>query len=159
MYPRSFLCEEAKIKQRTPLKKELCEINEEAIWESRFTSFFLYLTCVSLRLLLNRYSSLLTSARVWTHEIEDDEFACTWEGRVRESATCVCYTKVHHWSTKPQMALTHFVLGLLYYLSSCSSYNIEYALTLQFGDVVCLERPWPFFSRNIYCYCVLFKTR
>ena len=26
MYPRSFLCEEAKIKQRTSLKKELCEI-------------------------------------------------------------------------------------------------------------------------------------
>ena len=26
MYPRSFPCEEAKIKQRTPLKKELCEI-------------------------------------------------------------------------------------------------------------------------------------
>ena len=42
MYPRSFLCEEAKIKQRTPLKKELCEIGEEAIWESRFTSFFFY---------------------------------------------------------------------------------------------------------------------
>ena len=40
MYPRSFLCEEAKIKQRTPLKKELCEIGEKAIWESRFTSFF-----------------------------------------------------------------------------------------------------------------------
>ena len=42
MYPRSFLCEEAKIKQRTSLKKELCEIGEEAIWESRFTSFFNY---------------------------------------------------------------------------------------------------------------------
>ena len=41
MHPRSFLCEEAKIKQRTPLKEELCEIGEEAIWESRFTSFFL----------------------------------------------------------------------------------------------------------------------
>ena len=40
MYPRSFLCEEAKIKQRTPLKEELCEIGEEAIWESRFTFFF-----------------------------------------------------------------------------------------------------------------------
>ena len=40
MYPRSFLCEEAKIKQRTPLKKELCEIGEEAIWESRFAPFF-----------------------------------------------------------------------------------------------------------------------
>ena len=39
MYPRSFLCEEAKIKQRTSLKKELCEIGEEAIWESQFTSF------------------------------------------------------------------------------------------------------------------------
>ena len=37
---RSFLCEEAKIKQRTSLKKELCEIGEEAIWEFRFTSFF-----------------------------------------------------------------------------------------------------------------------
>ena len=41
MYPRSFLCDEAKIKQRTPLKKQLCEIGEEAIWESRFT-FFLF---------------------------------------------------------------------------------------------------------------------
>ena len=40
MYLRSFLCEEAKIKQRTPLKKELCEIGEEAIWESWFPSFF-----------------------------------------------------------------------------------------------------------------------
>ena len=41
MYPQSFLCAEAKIKQRTPLKKQLCEIGEEAIWESRFTSFLL----------------------------------------------------------------------------------------------------------------------
>ena len=41
MYPRSFLCEKAKIKQRTPLNKELYEIGEEAIWESRFTSFFI----------------------------------------------------------------------------------------------------------------------
>ena len=40
MYPRSFLGEEAIIKQRTPLKKELCEIGEETIWESQFTSFF-----------------------------------------------------------------------------------------------------------------------
>ena len=40
MYPRSFLCEEAKVKQHTSLKKELCEIGEEAIWESRFTCFF-----------------------------------------------------------------------------------------------------------------------
>ena len=39
MYSRSFLCEMAKIKQRTPLNEELCEIGEEAIWESRFTSF------------------------------------------------------------------------------------------------------------------------
>ena len=42
MYPRSFLYEEAKIKQCTSLKKELREIGEEAIWESRFTSFFTY---------------------------------------------------------------------------------------------------------------------
>ena len=48
MYPRSFLYEEAKIKQRAPLKKELCEIGEEAIWESRFTSFFLYTNKVLL---------------------------------------------------------------------------------------------------------------
>ena len=43
MYSRSFLCEEAKIKQRIPLKKELCEIGQETIWESRFTSFFAWL--------------------------------------------------------------------------------------------------------------------
>ena len=30
MCPRSFLCEEAKIKQRSSSKKELCEIGEEA---------------------------------------------------------------------------------------------------------------------------------
>ena len=49
MYPRSFLCQEAKIKQRTPLKKELYEIGEEAIWESQFTSFLkmLNVKCVS----------------------------------------------------------------------------------------------------------------
>ena len=40
MHPRSFLCEEAKLKQRTSLKEELCEIGEEAIWESWFESFF-----------------------------------------------------------------------------------------------------------------------
>ena len=40
MYPRNFFCEEAKIKQRTSSKKELCAIGEEAIWESRFASFF-----------------------------------------------------------------------------------------------------------------------
>ena len=39
MYPRSFLCEEAKIKKRTTLKKKLREIGKETIWESRFTSF------------------------------------------------------------------------------------------------------------------------
>ena len=42
MYPRSFLCEEANIMQYISLKEELCEIGEEAIWESRFTSFFIY---------------------------------------------------------------------------------------------------------------------
>ena len=40
MYPRRFLCEEAKIKQRTPSKEEPYKIGEEAIWESRFTCFF-----------------------------------------------------------------------------------------------------------------------
>ena len=40
--PRSFFCEETKIKQCTFLKTKLCEISEEAIWESRFTSFFLF---------------------------------------------------------------------------------------------------------------------
>ena len=48
MYPRSFLCEEAKIKQRTSSKKELHEIDKEAIWESRFTSFFQYRFFISL---------------------------------------------------------------------------------------------------------------
>ena len=28
VYPRGFLCEEAKIKQRTSLKKQLCVIGE-----------------------------------------------------------------------------------------------------------------------------------
>ena len=43
MYPQSFLCEEAKIKQRTSSKKEFCEIGEQAMWESRFTCFLLIL--------------------------------------------------------------------------------------------------------------------
>ena len=55
MYPRSFLCEEAKIKQRTPLKKELCEIDEEAIWESRFTSFFFHIF-IPLRRIFNNFT-------------------------------------------------------------------------------------------------------
>ena len=37
-----LLCEEAKIKQYTFLKKELSEIGEEAVWESRFTWFFFF---------------------------------------------------------------------------------------------------------------------
>ena len=44
MCPRSFFCEKAEIKQRTSLKKELCKIGGEAIWESRFTSFFFLFT-------------------------------------------------------------------------------------------------------------------
>ena len=40
MYPRSFLCEETKIKRRTSSKKEFYGIGEKAIWKSRFTSFF-----------------------------------------------------------------------------------------------------------------------
>ena len=43
MFPQSFLREEAKIKQRTSSKKALCKIGEEAIWESRFTSFLITL--------------------------------------------------------------------------------------------------------------------
>ena len=35
MCPRRFLCDEAKIKQRSSSKKELCKIGEEAISESR----------------------------------------------------------------------------------------------------------------------------
>ena len=45
MYPWSFLCEEAKTKQHTSSKKELCEIGEEAIWESRFTCFLMIWHC------------------------------------------------------------------------------------------------------------------
>ena len=41
MYPRSFLCEETKIKKRTSLKKELCEIGEEAIWDPDSHPFFI----------------------------------------------------------------------------------------------------------------------
>ena len=62
MYPRSFLCKEAKIKQRTFLKKELCEIREEAIWESffygNFTSFVL--TKFNVKLQSYKFSSNLS---------------------------------------------------------------------------------------------------
>ena len=43
IYPRSFLYEEAEIKQDTSLNKERCEVREEAIWESWFTCFFILL--------------------------------------------------------------------------------------------------------------------
>ena len=45
MNPRSFLFEEAKIRQRTSSKRELREIGEvrkSVIWESRFTCFFIF---------------------------------------------------------------------------------------------------------------------
>ena len=40
MYPRSFLLEGATVERYTSSKSELCEIGEEAIWQSRFTCFF-----------------------------------------------------------------------------------------------------------------------
>ena len=40
MFPTSFLCEEATIKRHAFAMKELCEIDEEAIQESRFKCFF-----------------------------------------------------------------------------------------------------------------------
>ena len=57
MYSGSFLCEVAKIKQRTPLKKELCEIGEEAIWGSRFTSFFKIIIKLKLPMTFNKLNS------------------------------------------------------------------------------------------------------
>ena len=44
MYPRSFFFDEAKIKQHTSSKKQLCEIGEQAIWESRFTCFLFHVS-------------------------------------------------------------------------------------------------------------------
>ena len=35
IYPQSFLCEEAEMKQRTSSKKELCGIGEKPIWKFR----------------------------------------------------------------------------------------------------------------------------
>ena len=62
MYPWSFLCEKAKIKQRTSSKKELCKIGEKAICESRFTSFLIYPTSFEKRFaifILHVYSFFL----------------------------------------------------------------------------------------------------
>ena len=69
MYPRSILCEEAKIKQRTPLYKELCEISEKAIWESGFTSFFLLLFTIDLSCVwLSAFSGLCYMwGKVWVY--------------------------------------------------------------------------------------------
>ena len=49
MCTRSFFCEEAIIKQRTSSKKELCEIDEEAIWDSRFASFLFFILLLVTR--------------------------------------------------------------------------------------------------------------
>ena len=71
MYSRSFLCEKAKIKQRTPLKKELCEIGKEAMWESRFTSF-LYSIQFDKRFVKKRW--LMRSARLYPAEVQNIRF-------------------------------------------------------------------------------------
>ena len=44
MYPWSSLCEKGKVKQHTFSKRELCKIDEFAIWKSRFTCFFNFTT-------------------------------------------------------------------------------------------------------------------
>ena len=66
MYPRSFLCEEAKIKPLTSSKKQLCEIGEEAIWESRFTSFFIMVNIKFLIFVVEKKSlSVLCMSENW----------------------------------------------------------------------------------------------
>ena len=62
MYPRRFLCEEVKIKQRTSSKNQLREIGEEAIWEFRFTSFF------------EDYLSIVRLSFSWTVKHQNDNF-------------------------------------------------------------------------------------
>ena len=40
LYPKNILCEEAKI-EHISSEKKVCETDEKAIWEYRFTCFFL----------------------------------------------------------------------------------------------------------------------
>ena len=54
MYPRRFLCEETKIKHDTSSKKEHCETDDEAVWESGFTCF-LYLFLYSISFYFNLF--------------------------------------------------------------------------------------------------------
>ena len=96
MYPRSFLCEEAKIKQRTPLKKVVCEIGEKAIWESRFTSFFFTNSCepeLAHRLQTSKMRRNSTSLDSCQH---DDVNMVTvgvarwyWTSSLKSQTTCV----------------------------------------------------------------------
>ena len=81
MYPRSFLCEEGEIKQRTPLEKKLCEIGEEAIWASRFTSFFFFFQ-VEIRA---DYSS--------DELIDPSSFVCECR---RPGGACLTFTPASH---------------------------------------------------------------
>ena len=53
MYPQSFLCEDAEIQQHTSLQKKLCETGEEAVWESRFKSFFCFINSVVPKIVLS----------------------------------------------------------------------------------------------------------
>ena len=70
MYLRSFLCEEAEIKQNTSSKKTICEIGEETIWESRFTSFYFFL-------LIQKGFSLLENSTISGLSVEALKSCCT----------------------------------------------------------------------------------
>ena len=84
MYPRSFFCEEAKIKQRTLLQKELCEIGEEAIWESRFTSFF-FIVISNFKSSMCPRSLLCEEAKIKQRTSSKKEFCEIGEKAISES--------------------------------------------------------------------------
>ena len=73
--------EEAKIKQHNSAKKKRCEIGEEAIWESRCTSFFFSLGVDGIFLSYRKVFKFLTESYFcWEHTFK--LFLSTWSWRL-----------------------------------------------------------------------------
>ena len=107
MHLRSFLCKEAKIKQRTSPKTGLCVIGEKAIWESRF---FTWLSWV-LRHTKHVFSSngkiflmiiillLLYIFRIW------------WESKIHHEVITKLIIQTH---LLMNLSVSHVLRGQLY---------------------------------------------
>ena len=158
MYPRCFLCEEAKIKQRTSLKKKLCKISEEAIWGSRST-FFFYRDIKFFKFDVSRQLPLWGSPNHATYffieELYEIAQAMEWESRF----TCFLRLKRAPGQVLRKIVKILFaVVGILYsgwnskvYRSSERNMNRQSRQILYgFNDVYMRRLTFLYFKSKIY---------